>query len=303
MALSILYSMSMTRGRPQIRLLVTDLDNTIWDWFHAWHKSFGAMLEKLVELSNVPESRLLAEIQVVHRARKTSEYSYLLNELPSLRDPEKESDPLSTYDEAVHVQNSERRRHTRLYPGVREVFERLADCNVPVVGYSESVAYWTEWRIRKTDLDGLMKTLYTSADHDLPDGVSIEDLRTRPGREYGLKRTDHRHVPAGSLKPNPLVLRKIVSDFDIEPDQVVYVGDSLMKDVHMAQSVGVHDVLASYGIAQHKEGYDLLRQVSHWSDAEKEQERRLARQPDTVPTYTLKRSYSELLELFNFRSR
>jgi phosphoglycolate phosphatase len=292
----------MRQERPQIRLLVTDLDNTIWDWFRAWHKSFSAMLDKLVELSNVPESRLLAEIQVVHRARKTSEYSYLLNELPSLRDPENTLDPLSVYDEAVHVQNSERLRHTRLYPGVRDVFEQLTEYNVPVIAYSESVAYWTEWRIRKTGLDGLIKVLYTSPDHDLPDGVNVADLRTQPDFEYGLKWTDHRHVPTGTIKPNPLVLRKIISDFDIEPDQIVYVGDSLMKDVHMAQSVGVHDVLASYGIAQHEKGYDLLRQVSHWTDSEKEQERRLAWQPDTMPTYTLKRSYTELLKLFNFRS-
>jgi phosphoglycolate phosphatase len=88
----------------------------------------------------------------------------------------------------------------------------------------------------------------------------------------------------------------------MEPDQVVYIGDSLMKDVHMAQAVGAHDVLASYGVAQHKESYDLLRRVSHWSDADIERERRLARQPDTIPTYTLERNYSELLDLFEFRS-
>ena len=33
--------------RPR-RLLVTDLDNTLWDWFEAWYQSFSALVDALV---------------------------------------------------------------------------------------------------------------------------------------------------------------------------------------------------------------------------------------------------------------
>ncbi len=32
--------------RPR-RLLITDLDNTLWDWFEAWYESFSALLDGL----------------------------------------------------------------------------------------------------------------------------------------------------------------------------------------------------------------------------------------------------------------
>lgn len=55
--------------RPEVRLLVTDLDNTLWDWFQAWHASFSAMLAKLVELSAVPQDRLERSLAAATRDR------------------------------------------------------------------------------------------------------------------------------------------------------------------------------------------------------------------------------------------
>jgi hypothetical protein len=44
-----------------VSLLITDLDNTLFDWFGIWHASFSAMLDKTVELSGVPREVLEAE--------------------------------------------------------------------------------------------------------------------------------------------------------------------------------------------------------------------------------------------------
>lgn len=48
-----------------------------------------------------------------------------------------------------------------------------------------------------------------------------------------------------------------------------------MKDVAMAQKVGVVDVHAAYGVVQHRPEYDLLRRVSHWTADDVECERGL----------------------------
>lgn len=290
----------MTSEKPHVRLLVTDLDNTLWDWFHAWHSSFSAMLSRLSEMSGVEEDRLVTEIQAVHRARGTTEYSYLLNELPSLLAIAGDVEPIQVFDDAIHAMHSARVRHTFLYLGVKRTIEYLRNCGVPVVAYSESLAYWTEWRIKATGLDGLVSVLYTSPDHDFPAGVTAEDIRKRPAHEYGLKDTEHRLVPSGTFKPNPLILQQIVKDYDVYPHEAVYVGDSLMKDVAMAQEVGVQDVHAAYGLAQDRQGYDLLRRVSHWSQDDIEREKRLSARSDIYPSYILTESFAELLTLFEF---
>lgn len=289
--------------KPLVRLLITDLDNTLWDWFNAWHHSFSAMLEKLSHTSGIPKAQLEPEIQAVHRLRGTAEYSCLLNELPSLNATSAGQEPMVLYDDAMHAMHSARIRHTSLYPGVKHTIELMRQQRLPIVAYSESLAYWTEWRIKTTSLDGLIDVLYTSPDHDFPADVTRDDIRRRPPDDYGLKNTDHRTVQVGTYKPNPAILKRILRDYEVHPHEAVYVGDSLMKDMAMAQDVGVLDVHAAYGVAQDREGYDLLRRVSHWSEDDIARERRLAAAPNVYPTYSLHETFAELLTLFDFEGK
>jgi phosphoglycolate phosphatase len=276
--------------------VVTDLDNTLWDWFVPWYESFSAMLDRLSEMSGVPQGVLETEIRAVHQLRGTSEYSNLLNELPSLIARSGNSTPLEVYDDAVHVLHKTRKSATALYPKVKQTLEKIRASGVTVAAYTESLAYWTEWRIKHTELDGIIQYLYSAPDHDLPAGTTFEQLRRRPSDEYGLKLTSHRHVPRGEVKPNPDILASILKDLSCEPADAVYVGDSLLKDVQMAQQAGVVDIHAAYGEAQSKPEYELLRRVSHWPDEVVSQEKQLLRDPVIKPTVTLGQGFYEILQ-------
>lgn len=287
---------------PVHTLLVTDLDDTLWTWFAAWHASFSAMLSSLEELSGVPRHVLATEIKAVHQQRGTTEYSHLLNELPSLRELSGDIAPIVRFDPAIHALNSARKENTRLYPGVRETLLELKRQGVAIAAYTESLAYWTAWRVQHTELDGVIDAIYSAPDHDLPVGVSVQDLRYWPDEErYRLRRTTHRHVPAGTLKPNTAILRRILADFDKTPEETVYVGDSLMKDIAMAQDAGVHDAHAKYGEPHRQPGYDLLRQVTHWTAEAVEREKNLTVSRDIVPTTVLNRDFAQLLPVFRMR--
>jgi phosphoglycolate phosphatase len=120
---------------------------------------------------------------------------------------------------------------------------------------------------------------------------------------YRLKSTRHLHTPPGVLKPDATILRVILDKFSVEPNRALYVGDSLMKDVAMGQKVGVVDVHAQYGVSTDREGYDLLRQVSHWSDQDVERERHLAQSDVAQPAVTLQNDLAELLDHFEFSGR
>src|SRR5690242_16042089 len=98
------------------RLLITDLDNTLWDWFQAWYESFSALLDALVDLSGVDRAVLEDQIRVVHQRRGTSEYSNLVREIPALVEASAPRDPAEVFDAALHAQNSRRKAATRLYP-------------------------------------------------------------------------------------------------------------------------------------------------------------------------------------------
>ncbi len=289
-------------ARPQYRVLITDLDNTLWDWFGAWFKSFDAMLERLTALSGVPRSELEAEIRDIHRLRHTTEYSNLVNEIPALVSAARGEDPSRFFHEALHVLRSTRRAETRLYPAVLETLRMLRERGIRVIAYTESVAYWTEWRIKYTGLDGMLDVLYSAPDHDLPTGMTRDNLRHLSADSYGLRMTEHRHIPREATKPNVAVLRSILADAGIEPEQAVYIGDSLMKDVAMAQAAGVLDVHAAYGEAQAAEGYDLLRRVSHWSDSEIQRERTLFEHRETItPSVVCESGFHQILSVFDLK--
>lgn len=275
-----MYGPSMSSTRT---LLVTDLDNTLWDWLHAWHTSFSAMLAELCEATGLPEQTLVDEIRSVHRRRGTTEYSFLLDELPSLRDLAGPDLPSKVFHDAEHARNHWRRASTVLYPNVSSTLNALKAQGVTIAAYTESVAFWTEWRILHTGLDGVIDVLYSSPDHDAPDGASPASRRTLPPERYGLKRTVHRHVPKGVLKPSPAILASILEDMTRSPGETVYVGDSLMKDVAMAQDVGVLDVHARYGESHEREEYELLRRVTHWSEADVARERSISSGREVMP--------------------
>lgn len=282
-------------------VLVTDLDNTLWDWFEAWHASFAALLDGLVTLSGVDRATLEHQIRAVHQRRGTTEYSNLVREVPALIEAAGPGDPAEVFDAAQHAQNSRRKASTKLYPGVHEGLMRLRDAGVRVVAYTESGAFWTEWRIRHTGLDGVIDVLYSSPDHDLLAGLSPADLRTGAYDEgsYGLRNTEHRHVPHGVVKPNVQVLRSILEEQGHPPEEAVYLGDSLMKDIAMAQSAEVLDVHAAYGLVQDRPEYDLLRRVSHWPDEDVAREKELALATgEVVPTMTCREGFLDLLPVF-----
>ncbi|ECW8697999.1 HAD family hydrolase, partial [Salmonella enterica] len=83
----------------------------------------------------------------------------------------------------------------------------------------------------------------------------------------------------------------------------VYIGDSEMKDIEMAQKANVSDVFASYGTGHfedNKEGYELLRAVTHWTDADVERERKIKENASGVkPTYVAEQ-FSDILSFFEF---
>jgi FMN phosphatase YigB (HAD superfamily) len=287
-------------ARPQVGLLILDLDDTVWTWFDAWHSSFTALLDEVKAATGLTDEQLIPAIKSVHEDKGTAEYSWLLDELPLLAPFRKGKKARDAFDSALHAQNSARKRETHLYPGVETTLRYAKANGVKIVAYTESLAFWTEWRMRLTRLDGVIDVLYSSPDHDFPDGETAETVRTLPNEEYGMKQTVHKHVARGIAKPNPLILREILADHAVLGKATVYVGDSLDRDVEMAQAVGIIDVHAKYGEKYTLPEYQLLRDVTHWKPEAVDKEKSTDVKVKAVPTYVLDQGFYQLLEFFDF---
>jgi FMN phosphatase YigB (HAD superfamily) len=243
---------------PKLRKtsVITDLDNTLFDWVDLWVRCFGAMFEKIVEISGVPAEELKAEIKRIHRKHGTSEYSFLIEELPS----------------------------------IRQKFGRKSDLTKIFA------------RVRRLGWDGVLTAIFCPQDHEMPKGLGPKQLRQYrkyPASHYKLKYSKQAHTPRGSTKPDHKVLDSIIRQLKLDKEQCIYVGDSLFKDVAMAQDCDVDDVWAKYGVAHKRAEYKLLQDVTHWTDKDVQREQEIKHR-DVKPRFVLESSYSELLELFDF---
>jgi len=129
--------------------------------------------------------------------------------------------------------------------------------------------------------------------------LTTNEIRRYAPERYSLRRTKHKHTPKGEIKPNPRVLLAIIKDIGGTPEETVYVGDNLIKDVLMAQPASVADVWAKYGDAKDRPQYELLRRVTHWRASDVEREK-VVKPADVKPSYILENSFSEILERFEF---
>jgi phosphoglycolate phosphatase len=197
---------------------------------------------------------------------------------------------------AIDAFREVRRRVLQLYPTVEETLKTLKAAGVVIAAFTESKAFYTNYRFRKLGLDGLIDYLYSPEDHSMPD--ETPGTRYYEPDSYNFKKTIHHFTPEGELKPNPEILREIISDLGARADQVVYAGDNILKDVFMAQQAGVTDVHALYGASQHKPEYELLRKVTHWTPEMVERERKALAPGGLAPTYVLDKNFAQILPLF-----
>jgi FMN phosphatase YigB (HAD superfamily) len=284
---------------PRKKALITDLDNTLFDWVEIWVNCSRPMLDKLVELSAIPEETLIPEIKAVHQRHGTSEYSFLIDELPSLQ-PILDGKP-ATQVFAAAVYREKRSEWLKLYPTVAETLLNIKGRGTVIIGYTESMAFYSNYHIRRLGLDGVLDYVFCPKDHKLPAGLSAEDLRKYPAAHYALKYTRQDFTPEGSKKPDTAVLNAIIRDLGLKKSECVFVGDSLMKDVAMALDCGVSDAWAKYGQAHRRPEYKLLQDVTHWTDEDVEREQKIKEREHVKQSVTLDSSFSQLLDHFDFR--
>lgn len=104
------------------------------------------------------------------------------------------------------------------------------------MAYTESMAFYSAYRLKRfSRIAIIIDFLFSPQDHDMPQGVSTERLRSLPDDFYELQVTETRHTPPGELKPNPTVLLDIVRMIGAAKSTTAYIGDSLFKDVAMAR--------------------------------------------------------------------
>jgi FMN phosphatase YigB (HAD superfamily) len=277
--------------------IIMDFDNTLYDWVAQWYAAFYALFCEIQKISGIPADVLKSEIRKIHQRHHTSEYSFLIEELEIIRDGSIEN-TIRKYGSAIAKSRSAREQSLSLYPNVIETLSTLKSSGKTLAVFTESQTFYTVMRFKKFRLEGLIDFLFTSEDHENPGESYLEKIRAHPPEYYEIQKTKHRSIGKGRLKPDPRILNQIITEVGATAEKSIYVGDSLYKDIGMAKEANVFGAWARYGESRGQPGYDLLREVSHWTQEDVEKDRFL-KQRDVVADAVLENNFDELVPLVN----
>ena len=284
----------MKQSEQKFELLIVDFDNTLFDWFEYWYKSFFALKEELLVISQLDEPQLLKAIRKVYQKYNSSEYSFLIQEIPQLNPQNLPINLLlAKYGSAISKYRTQRKSALRLYPTVLNTLKLIKEHGVAIAVYTDSQAHYSKMRLKELQLDGVVDYLFSPPDL-LSDDIFLDSARQNPSSRYELHSTKHICLNPDDKKPSPRVLSNIVTKLGGTLATTLYVGDSLYRDILMANEAGVFSVYAEYGKPQETFQYELLRQVSHWSDEKILDETNMTLE-NIVPDHTASQYFDEIL--------
>jgi phosphoglycolate phosphatase len=152
------------------------------------------------------------------------------------------------------------------YRGVVETLEALKQRRVLVVALTDAPRNPAQQRVKLMKLDQWLTAMYTMPGFSFPEGpdgskLVAPDILHREQQGAYDAACPAVELPRDHEKPNPLGLKKILTTYGLQPSEVLVVGDSVKKDVAVAQAVGCHDAWAEYGTyvsLEYRERLDIV---------------------------------------------
>ena len=271
-----------------IRLLITDLDDTLYPWLDSFVPAFYAMAGETARILDLPLYAVLPEFKQVHTVYGDVEHPFAIAQLPSVRRryPGAPLEQLRiVFAGALQAFSNVRAQRLHLLPGVYDTLRKVHEAGIQIAGYTDAGSGNGLERLRELKIEPFFDALYVTG------GLPSEAAENRLLRD------------GGHAKPNPAMLRKICRDFRVREEEAVYAGDSMTCDVLMAAQTHVHSVqtlwLKEHRNKEDQDNYRKLVAITNWTEqdfSKDEALRRVCRRKNVRPEFTVG-CYSEIWEI------
>ncbi|MBX7098226.1 MAG: HAD family hydrolase [Myxococcaceae bacterium] len=254
-------------GKSDVRLVVTDMDNTLYSWIDYIVPAVEAMVSATERATQWPRVKVVQALKAVYSKHESNEYPFALQESAIFEAfPDFGSFDKLVIEPARMAFAEARKKYLKPYKTVVQTLVELKKRGLPVVALTDAPRNPAEQRAKRMELDQHLTALYTLPGFTFPATPEGEKL-VAPDIQQKEARGEYRaacpviELPRDAEKPNPKGFLQICRTYGVEAQQVVYVGDSLKKDVGMAQAVGAIDCWAEYGTyvsLEYRERLDII---------------------------------------------
>lgn len=247
--------------------ILTDLDNTIYNWVDYFAPSFRAMVHVLARRTSVDEEAIVNDFRRVFNQHGSVEYAFSVQELRLCHDLS-EPEVADLVRVAKGAFSRVREKNLKVYPGVKETLRWAKEERIAVIAVTNSPIFPARMRLRQLKVDGLFTGIAAWEGFEIPDEdpwaqpVRVREAnggwRTKLGTEWTFGKDQ--------LKPSPEMYRTVLAELGLDPSKVWVVGDSLHKDIAPALEVGANGVWAKYGLRFEEKNFATLLSITDWSN-------------------------------------
>jgi phosphoglycolate phosphatase len=245
------------------RLIITDLDNTIYNWVDYFAPCFRAMVHALARETNEPEDDLIASFCHVYELHGSVEYAFSVQELPILQN--RKEDEIA---ELVRIAKGafKRVRDKRLepYPTVSKTLHWLRSQGDRIVAVTNAPVAYAYKRLSKLRIVNLFDGIGGKLDFDVPAGKVTEKILGKSAEGFFNPAILTWAFNDGELKPGHEGYARVIKDFKTTPDRVWVVGDNTQRDLAPAIKLGATGIWARYGENVDKKNLETILRLTSW---------------------------------------
>lgn len=230
------------------KLLVFDVDNTLFDWMPYYAKSNSALLFALSEMIGVPYVALVREFKDLMAHHETSRDSFVVPGLPSMASRLGSSSNAEIYKKCTDIFLQKAAAALVPYPGTVVTLStvKMYRPHIKIVALTDSPCLEAVWKIVKLGLASYFDGIYGLNNPPIiPTAEALAEILASSKDYHGIVKM----MPASYEKPSTKGLESIMADFGLnssEKDEVIYVGDNVKKDVSLGKKVGVLTCLSEF---------------------------------------------------------
>lgn len=247
------------------RLLITDIDNTLFNWVDYFGPSFRSMIHMLSRTTEIDEATLTENFQQVYDKFGTTEYSFALQHLKVLHGVPQDR-LAELIDRSMTSFGRTRRKYMHPYPGVRETLRELHTDGVFIVAATNAPLYTAWSKLKRLGLSrffiGIAAWEGYQADEDDSVGrsLSLASKQALPEYTWPIHRRD--------LKPSREMYHSIMQSIPANPESTWVVGDSMRNDIGPALSLGLNALWAVYGLTFSEKNLRTVQMLTPGGPAE-----------------------------------
>ncbi len=294
---------------PAIKLVVTDLDGTVWPFSDFFGPGAREAVKVVADKLGKTPAQVAESIGQVMEEKRSHEYPWILEQSSLAKEykgtsEEFEREVVKPYWDTIDLY---RKKYLALFPEVPQVLDELAKRKVDVAALSDAPEYIAKRKFVETGLDGKIKRLY-AIQTTIPQYAEVSDphalihgltrLKDFWGSPSSLPDNSYIALPRHFEKPNSGGLERILKDFNVRPKEVLAViGDSRVKDGGVAASKGIPFIWARYGARVPAEYDEVLASFKRPAESSGTEGTKVAKK--YAPIAMEAASYSDLLKLLD----